>query len=576
MTGVGASAPLGNQSGETLFDFENWVRQAPSMLHLTDAAGRLVSVSEAWLAKLGYSREEAVGRRISDFLAPEFAGPVGLGNGEDLAAQMVAKDGRFIDVLSSGVLDQDSGAPQGLAVTAIVDVTAMKEAQRKLAAGASQYRSLVENQVELVSLATVEGEFLYVNEAHARHFGKRAEEIVGKSIFDFQLEEGRVKLKEHLRRVCEARGSLTNENQVVLPNGEVRWTSWTNRALRDEFGEVTAIHSVGRDIEPIVEAERRLKESEARYRLLAEHSTDMVLELDADLRRRYVSPACREIFGFEPEELIGGTTGVMSHPEDSERLADALQALLDGRADRETVVSRRRHRDGRWIWVETRYRAVRDAQSGATTGIIASVRDISERKAVEDRLAEANQLLEAAAREDGLTGLANRRTFDDALASAYGRAQGDNRNLSLIMIDVDGFKPFNDRYGHPAGDECLRRIGKTLAGALLRPGDLAARYGGEEFALLLPDTDELSAAVIAEQIRRTVMQMEIKHEGAARRIMTVSAGVAAIGRRAHEGGPAALVQSADRALYRAKRGGRNAVVLASTSHAAGLISPDAA
>jgi diguanylate cyclase (GGDEF)-like protein/PAS domain S-box-containing protein len=335
---------------------------------------------------------------------------------------------------------------------------------------------------------------------------------------------------------------------------------------------VTGIHSVGRDIEPFVEAERRLKESETRYRLLAEHSTDMVLELDLDLRRRYVSPACRELFGLEPDDLLGATTGTMSHPEDTGCIAEALQSLLSGRVDRATVVSRRRHRDGRWIWVDTRYRAVKDQQTGAMTGIVATVRDISQRKAVEDRLAEAYRRLEELARQDGLTNLANRRTFDDALAREHGRARRDNRNLSLVMIDVDGFKPFNDRYGHPAGDECLRRISRALAGAACRPGDLAARYGGEEFALLLPDTDEFAAAVIAERIRHAVMRMAIGHEGSELRVITVSAGVATTGRHALDGGPAGLVQSADQALYRAKRAGRNTVVRASAPLAAEAIS----
>ncbi|MBV8474582.1 MAG: sensor domain-containing diguanylate cyclase, partial [Hyphomicrobiales bacterium] len=278
---------------------------------------------------------------------------------------------------------------------------------------------------------------------------------------------------------------------------------------------------------------------------------------------------------YEPEELIGDISGGMAHPEDAERLADVLRRLLKGDADRETVITRRRHRDGRWIWGETRYRVIQDAQSGATTGIIATVRDVSARKAVEDRLAEANRLLEAAAREDGLTGLANRRTFDDALAREFGRARRENRNLSLVMIDVDRFKPFNDRYGHPAGDECLRKLGKTLGGALFRPGDLAARYGGEEFALLLPDTDERGAAAIAERVRRGVERLAIAQEDAPRGVITVSAGVAAIDRRSLKEGPETLVQRADDALYRGKRN-RNVVVRASTPRAPGAMSPDAA
>ncbi|HYA73045.1 MAG TPA: PAS domain S-box protein, partial [Roseiarcus sp.] len=552
---------------------ERWFTVTPAMLQSIDEAGRLIGASDAWLAKLGYKREEVIGRLSSDFLTPQSREHAiknilpeffRSGRCENVEYQMVAKDGRVIDVLLSSILDDDPSGQGRASLTVVTDVTALKAAERRLAESEARYRGLVEDQSELVSLATPEGQLRYVNDAYARRYGRQRDEVVGKSFFDFIPGEAHAAVAEHLRKVCSADRSIEDENQVILPDGQTRWMSWTNRALRDAEGKVTAIHSVGRDVQQRVVAEQRLKESEARYRLLAEHGTDMVLELDLDLKRRYVSPACREIFGYEPEEMIGGTSGAMAHPEDAPRLAQAFRSLLDGSVDRQSVIARRRHRDGRWIWVETQYRALKDPGTGALTGIIASVRDISARKAVEDRLAEAYQRLEALAREDGLTGLANRRTFDDALSREYKRSLRDNRSLGLIMIDVDCFKTFNDRYGHPAGDECLRRISKTLTHALFRPGDLAARYGGEEFAVLLPDTDEHGAAIIGERIRQAVLHLAIEHDASRRRIMTVSVGAASVSRNAFEGGPEALLQSADRALYRAKGAGRNKVVRASS------------
>ena len=581
MTGVGLAAPdEGERGAQKAIDFSDWLRRAPAMLQMADGDGRLIGVSDVWLATLGYHRERVVGRLVSDFFIQgscaddiEVLDVFRHGRCHNVACKMIAGDGREIDVLLSIAQDQDAG---GASTASITDVTALRVAERKLAANERHYRSLVEDQIDLVALSSLDGVLLYVNDAYARHYEKRPQDLIGKRFYDFIPVEAHARVQADLRRACEVDGSVTSDNCLILPDGQVRWMSWTNRALRDEHGRVTGMHAVGRDIEKFVEAERRLKESEARYRLLAEHSTDMVLELDLDLRRLYVSPACREMFGYEPEDLLGEATGATSHPEDSGRVAEALASLLSGRADRATAVARRRHRDGRWIWVETRYRAVKDPQTGATTGIVATVRDISQRKAVEDRLAEAYRRLEAMARQDGLTNLANRRTFDDALAGEYGRARRDNRNLSLIMIDVDGFKLFNDRYGHPAGDECLRRIGVTLAGAVCRPGDLAARYGGEEFAMLLPDTDEVGAAIIAERIRNDVMRMAIQHEGSAFRIITVSAGVAAIGSHALDGGAQALVQFADQALYRAKRAGRNTVTRASAPPPAEAMPPNAA
>ncbi len=564
---------------------ERWFTVTPAMLQSIDEAGRLIAASDAWLAKLGYKREEVIGRPSSDFLTPEsreYAIKNVLpeffqrGHCENVEYQMAAKDGRVIDVLLSAVLDEDSTGDGRASLAVVTDVTALKVAERRLAESEARYRGLVEDQSELVSLATWEGKLRYVNHAYARQYGWQPDEMVGKSLFDFVPREAHAAVAEHLRRVCSADQGIEDENQVILPDGRTRWMSWTNRALRDGEGNVTAIHSVGRDVEQRVAAERRLKESEARYRLLAEHSTDMVLELDLDLKRRYVSPACREIFGYEPEEMIGGTSGAMAHPEDAERLAQVFRSLLDGSVDRHSAIARRRHRDGRWIWVEAQYRALKDPRTGAPTGIIASVRDISARKAVEDQLAEAYQRLEALAREDGLTGLANRRTFDDALSREYRRALRDNKNLGLIMIDVDMFKAFNDRYGHPAGDECLRRISKTLTNTVFRPGDLTARYGGEEFAVLLPDTDEFGAAIIGERIRQAVLLLAIEHDASRHHIMTVSVGAASIGRNAFEGGADSLLQYADRALYRAKDVGRNTVVRASSLRPRGAMPSTAA
>jgi diguanylate cyclase (GGDEF)-like protein/PAS domain S-box-containing protein len=313
-----------------------------------------------------------------------------------------------------------------------------------------------------------------------------------------------------------------------------------------------------RNIEQRMVAEQRLRDSEARYRLLADNSTDMVFQLDQDLVRRYVSPACRELLGYEPEEMIGIKPVSMAHPDDAPRLSLVFQTLMSGRADRQSIINRIRHHDGRWIWVEAQFRALKDPESGATTGIIGALRDVSGRKAVEDELAEAHRRLQARAAQDGLTGLANRRAFDEALAKEHRRAKREKKALSLVMIDVDRFKGFNDRYGHPAGDDCLRQVAAAIA-------ETAARYGGEEFAVLLPDTDEAAAEVIAERILQAVWSLKIRHEGNLEGVVTISAGVASVDWVEANGVLETLIHNADRALYRAKNGGRNAVTRASTS-----------
>jgi len=180
-------------------------------------------------------------------------------------------------------------------------------------------------------------------------------------------------------------------------------------------------------------------------------------------------------------------------------------------------------------------------------------------------LREANTRLKQLSLHDALTGLPNRRLFDQTLESEWNRAQRNNRPLSLLIVDVDCFKALNDLYGHPTGDDCLARVAAALHGTLRRAGEVVARYGGEEFVAILPDIDVAGAALIAEAMREAVFALHIVNEGSlVEPFVTASFGVAAV-----EPGevisPAALVAAADGALYRAKRNGRNRVEVAVSS-----------
>jgi len=169
-----------------------------------------------------------------------------------------------------------------------------------------------------------------------------------------------------------------------------------------------------------------------------------------------------------------------------------------------------------------------------------------------------NQSLEQLAMQDSLTGLANRRRFDLALASEHRRAVSHESALALIMIDIDYFKQYNDIYGHLAGDECLRVIAKVIKEAgQRRAGDLAARYGGEEISVLLPDVDTEAALQIAEKIRRGIRALKIAHGGSPYGIVTISVGIDAVDAPMRTSQPELLIRGADRALYAAKSAGRD-------------------
>lgn len=189
------------------------------------------------------------------------------------------------------------------------------------------------------------------------------------------------------------------------------------------------------------------------------------------------------------------------------------------------------------------------------------------------KLEEANQKLEALSTTDELTGIANRRRFDEVLDEEWRRAKRSDSHLALTMIDVDWFKQYNDHYGHQAGDECLRRIAHLLQAVTHRAGDFVARYGGEEFALIATGTDENGGLAFAKTICAAVAQLRLPHEKSPFGLITISVGVASTISGAHES-PDSLLKQADMALYRAKELGRNRVVLAPSERGNGHVDPD--
>ncbi|WP_338847448.1 diguanylate cyclase [Massilia sp. W12] len=191
------------------------------------------------------------------------------------------------------------------------------------------------------------------------------------------------------------------------------------------------------------------------------------------------------------------------------------------------------------------------------------ISDVSVAVARERQLREQALVLRSQTFSDGLTGIANRRHFDVSIDKEFRRAKRTGIPISLLMIDIDYFKAFNDHYGHQRGDDCLIQVAGALGSVLHRPADLVARYGGEEFAVILPDNHAESACMIATAMRQKVEALGLEHAQSRNpsKVVTISIGVAAsVPQHHHEA--AGLIQEADRALYEAKRLGRNQVVLA--------------
>lgn len=301
-----------------------------------------------------------------------------------------------------------------------------------------------------------------------------------------------------------------------------------------------------------------LASKEANFRVVAEGSSDMVTRIGLDEQISYVSPSSVRIVGWRPDQLVGTPALAGVNPQDLPRVQEVVAALKRGEIEETRVAYRTRHRERSEIWVESTLRVTRNG--GEVDGVVAITRDVTQQKTLEGKL-------ETLATVDGLTGLANRRRFDERLLEEWGRAYRERTSLSLLMIDLDHFKAYNDQYGHPAGDECLRAVAGVLAAEAKRTTDLAARYGGEEFVMLLPNTDAAGCARIGERVLREIRDLGIAHRlNFPSRIVTASIG-GAVCRPGVErsAGHASLVEAADQALYAAKDHGRDQLVMAKSA-----------
>jgi diguanylate cyclase (GGDEF)-like protein/PAS domain S-box-containing protein len=273
------------------------------------------------------------------------------------------------------------------------------------------------------------------------------------------------------------------------------------------------------------------------------------------------------VTGIAPENLVGLHLPDLVLSDDRDALATAIESMAMGATEASRVI-RFQRTDGRVLWMEMYLRPVIEGIRGKPQALTATAHDITERRAAEQRLADERSQLHAFAFRDGLTGVFNRRYFDRELAL---QSQHDARKkargfVAVIMVDVDRYKSYNDRYGHQAGDECLRAVAQAIASSAKRPADIVVRYGGDEFALILKDTDPDGARVVSERIRQAVESLQIPHIASPAGIVTVSCGVAA--QRPDSGGDSLnLVMAADRALYEAKRGGRNQTCVAGADDA---------
>lgn len=330
--------------------------------------------------------------------------------------------------------------------------------------------------------------------------------------------------------------------------------------LLDSEGQIVGLAGVTRDITERVELERELREKRNLLTLAMHGMSEGFAIFDKNGFLVFCNEQYRDAFPLSRDARVVGAhiTEILGRvAETGERIdlpegardqwLEAAAASLPVNKDEEIQL-----KNGEWRALKTRL-----AQDGTAMVVVS---DITVAKQAEIALKHAAEQLRTLADTDGLTNLTNRRAFDHALTTETEHCIKHDMPLSVLMIDIDRFKAYNDTYGHLAGDDCLRTVGRCLARSVKRSTDLVARYGGEEFVVLLPNTDEKGAAVVAEKFTRLLARADISHAGSEFGRVTASIGISSASGKGLQSGSARFMATADSALYEAKARGRNQAI----------------
>jgi diguanylate cyclase (GGDEF)-like protein/PAS domain S-box-containing protein len=541
-------------------DATDVIEQLGDAVVATDLDGRITLFNAAAERLYGYSPEEIIGQSVS-MLTPEpiaeqaelERGRVLGGETRRLIGHVLTRSGAVCGVeLTLSPLRDSSGAIVGsMGVARDVSGRMLRESQL-------EDMSALAAETETVAIVGTDRDGLITifNRGAEELLGYTAEETVGRLNGLILLDA------EEIQRRSEANGGASaflrshqgeRDEDIwtyIRKDGTRIEVLLTIRANFNRFGEIDGFLSFGRDVSEMRKAESARMQAEERFRTAFEHAPIglAILSLDGPLAGCWTqaNPALASILGYEPGELDGMSIDSATHPDD--RLY-TTGFLADLREQRPIAVEKRfARKDGSYVWTYVSSTPVPSLHGGPATSAVTQVMDISERRHFE-------QQLRYMADHDPLTGLHNRRRFEAELERVIGVARARNEDAAVLVLDLDGFKSVNDRFGHAVGDDLVTHIGGLLRSSV-RKLDFIARLGGDEFAIILRDCKPKQATEVAEKVLSTIRNrgVVVTPQGTAR--VTTSIGIALF-----EPGCACdadeLVVSADSAMYNVKADGRN-------------------
>ena len=408
--------------------------------------------------------------------------------------------------------------------------------------------------------------FVAVNQTVATYNGfPDPEQMRGKSDLDIapaDRAEALMAMERHLLSTGE--GIRDFEEMVEDPVGGARWFATSKSPIRNAEGAIIGLAGVTRDVTAYKKLQKELNAKSDQFLYALREMSDGLVMFDQDGVLVLCNDRYRDFFPLTASVRQPGVhirsilAAVVQTREQVGIPGTGAETWIDEVVDSLKVRGEQEVRlfDGRWMSIRTR-----PTREGMAMVVVS---DITRIKQAEVTAVGVRDRLKALASTDSLTGVLNRRAFDQTLEAELARGARARTPVSLLMIDVDHFKAYNDTYGHPAGDECLRAVSRCLKKFTRRGGDTVARYGGEEFAVVMAQTNEASAQIAAEKLRMSVRKLELPHKGSNKGLVTISVGVATAVPGDRDVRPTELITRADRALYEAKQAGRDRVSYWST------------
>ena len=428
------------------------------------------------------------------------------------------------------------------------------EAERVWAEEALAYerellQTLMDNSPDYIFFKDRESGFIRTNWAHLQILDIAApQEAVGKTDFDFFPQEDAQRFYDEEQSIMESgQPVIAREWWVPGKAGERIWLSEHKIPVTDETGQVVGLMGLSRDITERVRAQEALRESEKRFKDIAQSSADWVWEVNNEGRYTFASGKVNQILGYEPEELIGKTPFELMHEDEAKRVGEVFEKIVSRKKPIVDLENWNLTKDGERVCLLTNGVPILD-EEGDLQGYRGVDKDITERVRAEEELAYV-------ATHDPLTGLPNRRLFNDRLNLELVYACRNHQKLTVMLLDLDHFKDVNDTLGHSVGDQLQRLVGGRLT-SLLRKSDTVARMGGDEFMLIVPGIAQAEdAAQVAQKILNAFRRPFVFDDHELR--ITTSIGIAIYPSDGED--VDTLMKNADIAMYRAKDQGRDNV-----------------